>query len=107
MTDELVRETEVEKPGGYISKIQFNNGQSVNIKQNDIVVFVGPNNTGKSQSLKDIYVLSREKKPSVVVSDISITKSPASISSLLENIAVGNNRGSHISYSIMGFYLAP
>jgi len=37
--------------GGYISKLIFNNGQIVDINENDIVVFVGPNNVGKSQSL--------------------------------------------------------
>lgn len=47
-----------EKVGGYISKLQFNTGETLDIKQNDIVVFVGPNNAGKSQSLKDIYTLS-------------------------------------------------
>ena len=44
-----------EKAGGYISKIHFNDGTDVDIQQNDIVIFVGPNNAGKSQSLKDIY----------------------------------------------------
>ena len=47
-----------EKAGGYISRLEFNTGESLDIKQNDIVVFVGPNNAGKSQSLKDIYTLS-------------------------------------------------
>ena len=43
--------------GGYISKVAFNNGQSIDINKNDIVIFVGPNNVGKSQALKDIYAL--------------------------------------------------
>lgn len=50
-----------EKAGGYISRLEFNTGESLDIKQNDIVVFVGPNNAGKSQSLKDIYTLSSKK----------------------------------------------
>ena len=45
-----------EKAGGYISKLTFNNGKELEIAANDIVVFVGPNNAGKSQSLKDIYM---------------------------------------------------
>ena len=44
-----------EKTGGYISRLEFNTGESLDVKKNDIVVFVGPNNAGKSQSLKDIY----------------------------------------------------
>ena len=41
----------------YISKLIFNDNEELNVNQNDIVVFVGPNNAGKSQSLKDIYEL--------------------------------------------------
>ena len=46
---------------GYISRLQFNNGESLDVKQDDIVVFVGPNNAGKSQSLKDIIRCQRRK----------------------------------------------
>ena len=46
-----------EKPGGYITNIKFNNETNVNINRDDIIVFVGPNNAGKSQSLKDIFSL--------------------------------------------------
>ena len=46
-----------EKAGGYISRITFNNGESLDISRDDIVIFVGPNNAGKSQSLNDIYAV--------------------------------------------------
>ena len=59
-----------EKTGGYISRLEFNTGESLDVKKNDIVVFVGPNNAGKSQSLKDIYTLSSRKLSTIVVSDI-------------------------------------
>ena len=42
------------KAGGYISQVQFKHGESIELLQNDIVVFVGPNNAGKSQCLRDI-----------------------------------------------------
>lgn len=54
---------EAVKAGGYVSKVHFNDGTYVDIQQNDIIIFVGPNNTGKSQSLKDIYALSSKKNP--------------------------------------------
>lgn len=54
--------------GGYISKVAFNNGQSIDINKNDIVIFVGPNNVGKSQALKDIYALCKNKEAPIVVS---------------------------------------
>ena len=38
-----------------VTKLCFNNGDQLPLSPNDIVVFVGANNSGKSQSLKDIY----------------------------------------------------
>lgn len=37
-----------ERAGGYTSEITFNNGRKLDIKRNDIIIFVGPNNVGKS-----------------------------------------------------------
>ena len=91
-----------EKAGGYISKITFNNGDALSIQENDIVVFVGPNNAGKSQSLKDIYALAGKKIPSVVVKDITITKNGTPISAVLASVATGENRGDYIVYDILG-----
>ncbi len=87
---------------GYISKLQFNNGESLDVKQDDIVVFVGPNNAGKSQSLKDIYTLSKEKMPTIVVSDIVITKQAGSLAPILKNISGGIEQGSYITYPVLG-----
>ena len=70
------------KAGGYISKIHFNDGTDVAIQQNDIVIFVGPNNAGKSQSLKDIYMLAKEKQQTTVVTDITIRKNSTHLKGL-------------------------
>ena len=32
----------------WISEIEFNDNSAIKLEQNDIVVFVGPNNAGKS-----------------------------------------------------------
>ena len=90
------------KVAGYISKIYFNNGTHVDIQQNDIIIFVGPNNAGKSQSLKDIYTLSSKKYPTTVVSDITIKKYPTQIKDLLDNIAPKQHEGSYTSYNVLG-----
>lgn len=96
-----------EKAGGYISQITFNNGESVCIEKNDIVVFVGPNNAGKSQSLKDIFALSGKKVPSVVVSDVCITKYNAPVSVLLDCISTCVDNGGRKDYQTLGssFYI--
>ena len=90
-----------EKAGGFISKIIFNNGEYVDIQQNDIVIFVGPNNVGKSQALKDIYTLSSKKLPSVVISDIEIKKSTLSVSSVLDKVCAGKSEGTYTSYKFL------
>jgi hypothetical protein len=38
----------------WINEIEFSNGKKVAFGKNDIVVFVGPNNAGKSQALREI-----------------------------------------------------
>ena len=97
MAEELL-----EKAGGYVSKLLFNDGESVEIKKNDIVLFVGPNNVGKSQSLKDIYNLSRTKCSTTVVSDIEIQKYSGSLIHTLNHISIGQNHGNYTQYQIMG-----
>lgn len=89
------------KAGGYISKITFNNGEEIEIKKDDIVVFVGPNNAGKSQSLKDIYNLSSSKQPTIVVSDIAVTKYTMPISPILEKISKVTNNPSLKVYQFL------
>lgn len=103
MSDEHILTMGQEKPGGYISKIQFSNGESVDIRQNDIVVFVGPNNAGKSQSLKDIFALCERKIPSVIVSDIIVTKNNVLLTPFLDSNANLTNHGNYSSYSMMGY----
>lgn len=41
-------------PSVTIQKIKFNDGTEIELASDDIVVFVGPNNVGKSRALKDI-----------------------------------------------------
>ncbi len=95
-------ELESQKPGGYISHLTFNNGQQIEISANDIVVFVGPNNVGKSQTLKDIYALSEKESSSVVISDVTVHKYPFPISKILSEISTGNNQGRFTSYGVLG-----
>ena len=90
------------KYGGYISRIIFNNKQQLDVTENDIVIFVGPNNAGKSQSLKDIYQLSSKRMPTIVISDIEIQKYNSPISDILKQIAPSQEHGDYVSYSVLG-----
>lgn len=75
------------KAGGYISQVQFKNGDVVDLSQDDIVVFVGPNNAGKSQCLRDIYDSAAGKQNGIVISDVVVTKYDASLGLFLNTIA--------------------
>ncbi len=58
-------------PSIIIKKIKFNNGTKIDLGGDDIVVFVGANNVGKSRALKDIKnnILENSSKK-VIIDDI-------------------------------------
>lgn len=56
--------------GVSIDRLIFNDGTELPLNPTDIVVFVGPNNAGKSRSLKDIYSLLSSPNGSIVVRDV-------------------------------------
>lgn len=62
------------RPNLYIEKLVFNNGETLRVGKGDIVVFVGPNNVGKSQVLKDLYNLTGDDINSIVVKEISCSQ---------------------------------
>ncbi len=88
-----------EKAGGYISKIQFNNNLEVEFKENDIVIFVGPNNVGKSQALSDIFDSCESQRDNVIVRKIKINKFNGRIYNIFKSIGVKNNED---EYNISG-----
>mgnify|MGYP002560071769 FL=1 len=56
----------------YIDKITFNDGSSFNFNNSDIVVFTGPNNSGKSQVLRDIRdYFSNKNIQRIIATDIT------------------------------------
>jgi len=46
----------------WLESLEFKNNLIVNLKKNSIVVFVGPNNSGKSQTLREISQLAKGPK---------------------------------------------
>ena len=47
------------KPSVHISSLTFSDGQTLSFNENDKIVIVGPNNGGKSQTLRDIMAFVR------------------------------------------------
>lgn len=71
-----------------ITELIFNNGSTLSINPNDIVIFVGPNNSGKSQSLRDIYSKISREIGQVVVTDIKLHK--GSFEELKQSITISS-----------------
>lgn len=92
-----------ERPNLYVSGITFNNGVSLFLEKNCILIFVGQNNVGKSQALRDIYVHARNELGTLVVTKTSFSKSTYEIISewLAAHFAVDDIRDCR-SYSGMG-----
>lgn len=106
MTDNQPTSTE-EKPGGYIESITFNNGQELKLNKNDIVVLVGPNNAGKSQVIRDIYILAKSDKndiqtSNIVVSNIFVHKNNVSIEPIINRTFSKDKYGNQIRSDFKG-----
>lgn len=70
--------------GVSIDRLIFIDGTEVVLNPTDIVVLVGPNNAGKSRSLKDIYSLLSSPNGSIVVRDVE--KHIHNVDEIRENI---------------------
>lgn len=86
--EEIIEETTEETIESYISELTFNDGEKILIKKNDIIVFVGPNNVGKSQTLEDINNLVSERDNTIIVKGIQYHKCLGDIVQYLEKISV-------------------
>lgn len=63
-------------PRSWLESATFSDDTTINFNSNDIVIFVGPNNAGKSVALKNIIEKARDKNSlGVVIKDVSINSS--------------------------------
>ena len=53
----------------WINSLEFKNGLNINLEKNSIVVFVGPNNSGKSRTLREILQLSKNNSSNNLILD--------------------------------------
>lgn len=74
--EEEEKESSQEALSVTISEITFSDGSVINLQADDIVVFVGPNNAGKSASLREVQsLLGRNSPPSQVITAIKPVQS--------------------------------
>ena len=69
-----IDEIEVRRPTLSFKTITFSDGTILELENDDIVVFVGPNNAGKSAALRELNEWVARSKPGLVVKNATITK---------------------------------
>ena len=86
----------------YISQITLNTGDVISLNPDSILVFVGPNNAGKSQAIRDIYDMVSDNPQGVVANSELIDKpSVDDVSAFMEEYAVLDAR--HSKYNGFNF----
>lgn len=87
-----------------ISKLYFNEGSTIELSPTDIVVFVGPNNMGKSQSLRDISNAISNDYGSKVVTNVEIAyHNPQNIEEELKRLSLSAPNGHNFNYRGYGY----
>lgn len=96
-------------PALFVNSITFNNGETIKTNKNDIVVFVGPNNAGKSRSLKDIYACITNQHSRIVIKDVDLTfQNSENDVAFIESWSVhSKNPSSGYIYSGINYYIYP
>jgi hypothetical protein len=64
------------KPSAYISSLTFSGGDTIKCEKNEKIILVGPNNSGKSQTLRELIGISKDGKTehTVVVKNLKLEK---------------------------------
>lgn len=99
---------DLEFPELYINKIMFNDGSTLDIEYTDLVLFVGGNNVGKTQVLKDIFSIANDTlEETIIVKKIEFAKNSENITPEINNFTEfkdGNYYG--LNFKISDFFLS-
>jgi len=98
--------TKLITPRASINSVTFSDGSTISLSCNDIVVFVGPNNAGKSVALKNIVQIAKDKQnKGLVVTgvEVSITGTKDDLLTWLQKSSHKNeDRPSDPTYTRLG-----
>lgn len=90
----------------HVSEITFSGGQSVSFNKDEKVIIVGPNNSGKSQTLREIIEISSYEHTNSghVVSKLRLNKS-GTVDDLIQKLkSYGHFSNDHYSYGAMSIH---
>ena len=98
-------ELEVVRPRLSFEKIQFSDGTELQLAEDDIVVFVGPNNAGKSAALRELEAWVARSSPGLVIKGATLRKvgTQADLRTYLEAKAQKSGDSSNLQYGGIGY----
>lgn len=101
--EEIVKSNEQVKI--WIDEIEFNNGRRIELNEDDIVVFVGPNNSGKSVSLNELAGSLKENNKKIIISklNINIRGSLGEVETLIEKSSRKSTSYGEVYYAGVGY----
>jgi len=96
-------ENRITKPQIFVEELDVKDGKKIPISRGDIVVFVGSNNVGKTQILKDIQSSILKGYGSVVLNGVK-TNREGNISYIMQNSKeINRDKHKYIIYSGVEF----
>jgi ABC-type transporter Mla maintaining outer membrane lipid asymmetry ATPase subunit MlaF len=102
---ETPNDKEVVRPALSFKEVTFSGGTTLALAEDEIVVFVGPNNAGKSAALREMETLVARNGVQTVIKGALFRKTgeKADLESYLEKNAQRVNQGHNLQYSGLGF----
>lgn len=102
-----VSDVAIMRPSLHFESITFSGGDTLLLHQDDIVLFVGPNNAGKSAALRELERWLGRSEPQVVIKDAKVLQNGNStdLRNFLDRHAQKSGSFSDTWYGGMGFKL--
>lgn len=98
-------EVEILRPRLSFETIKFSDGTELRLSEDDIVVFVGPNNAGKSAALRELEAWVARSTPGVVIQGATMRKvgTQADLKAFLESKALKSGDSANLTYGGIGY----
>ena len=103
--DEPTKEQELLKPSLSFETVTFSDGTCLSFEADEIVVFVGPNNAGKSAALREMESLVARNNVHTVIKAATFRKSgtASDLTAYLEKFATKSGGNTNLTYSGLGY----
>ena len=98
-------EVELRRPKLFFETVTFSDGTKLTLDENDIVVFVGPNNAGKSAALRELERWVARSEPGLVIKHAKLTKkgTQEELRAYLEANAQKSGESRNLHYGGIGY----